>query len=508
MQAQAAYEELLRLAREEALLASCAALLGWDEETYLPQAGVQHRAAQQGLLAGMLHDRAAAPRVGELLAVVEGSALVRDVDSDAAANVRELRRLHRRSTRLPRSLVEEIARILPLSQQEWAAARQAADFARFRPWLEKIVALLRRQADCLGYEDHPYDALLDDYEPGTRTADLARLFADLRAELVPLANVLTYARRRPDLSLLRRDYPVDRQRALCELAAGTFGFDFRAGRLDTAVHPFCTAIGPGDCRITTRYCPHDLSDSLFAVLHETGHALYEQGLDPAHHGTPLGEAASVAVDESQARLWENTVGRSRGFWGYFYPIVRRLFPAALRDVRAEDFYFAINNVEATLIRVTADEVTYNLHILIRFELERALIAGELAAADLPAAWNAAYHHHLGVTPASDAEGCLQDGHWGAGMFGYFPTYTLGNLYAAQLFARARTDLGGPEEAFSRGDFGALLGWLRQRVHRQGGRYLAPRLIERVTGSALDHRPFIQALRGKYGELYQIGSSRA
>jgi carboxypeptidase Taq len=403
--------------------------------------------------------------------------------------------------------VEEIARLLPLSQQEWAAARQAADFARFRPWLERIVALVRRQADCLGYEDHPYDALLDDYEPGTRTAGLARLFADLRAELVPLANALTYARRQPDLSLLRRGYPVDRQRALCELAAGAIGFDFRAGRLDTAVHPFCAAVGPGDCRITTRYCPHDLSDSLFAVLHETGHALYAQGLDPAHDGTPLGEVASVAVDESQARLWENTVGRSRGFWGYFYPTVRRLFPAALHDVRAEDFYFALNNVAATPVRVTADEVTYNLHILIRFELERALIAGELAPADLPAAWNAAYHHHLGVTPASDAEGCLQDGHWAAGMFGYFPTYTLGNLYAAQLFARAGADLGGPEAAFTRGDFGALLGWLRQQVYRQGGRYLAPRLLERVTGSALDHRPFIQALRGKYGELYQTGAFR-
>jgi carboxypeptidase Taq len=502
MQAQAAYDELLRLAREEALLASCATLLEWDEETYLPPAGVRHRAAQQGLLAGLLHDRAASPRRGEQLAAVEGSALVRDPDAAAAANVRELRRLHRRATRLPRPLVEEIARLLPPSQQGWAAARQAADFGRFRPWLEEVVALARRQADCLGYEDHPYDALLDDYEPGARTADLARLFADLRDELVPLANALTYARRRPDLSLLRRDYPVDRQRVLGELAAAAIGFDFQAGRLDTAVHPFCAGIGPGDCRLTTRYRPHDLSDGLFAVLHEAGHGLYEQGLDPAHRGTPLGEAASVAVDESQARLWENTVGRSRGFWAYFYPVVRRLFPAALHDVREEDYYFAVNNVEATLIRVTADEVTYNLHILIRFELERALVAGELAPADLPAAWGAAYHHHLGVTPANDAEGCLQDGHWAAGMFGYFPTYTLGNLYAAQLFARARADLGGVEEAFSRGDFGALLGWLRRRVHREGGRYPAPRLMERVTGSALDHRPLIEALRGKYGELYQ------
>ncbi len=503
MRAQAAYDELLRRSREETLLASCAELLGWDEETYLPRGGVSHRANQQALLACLLHDRATDPRVGELLAAVEGSPLVADPDSDAAVNVREFRRVFDRSIRLPRALIEEETRVVSFAQPEWADARRAADFARFRPWLLKIIALKRREADCLGYDDHPYDALLEDYEPGARTAALADLFAALRDELVPLATALTHAAHRPDVSVLHRDYPLDRQRVLAELAAAAIGFDFQAGRLDTATHPFSAAIGPGDCRLTVRYHPRRLSDSFFAALHEAGHGLYEQGLDPAHHGTPLGEAASLAVHESQARLWENLVGRGRPFWDYFFPIVRGLFPAALADVRGTDFFFAVNQVEATLIRVTADEVTYNLHILIRFELERALLAGDLAPEDVPAAWDAAYRHHLGVTPATAAEGCLQDGHWAAGMVGYFPTYTLGNVYAAQLFDRAWADLGDPSPAFARGDFRGLLDWLRRQVHHRGGRYAPPRLIALATDAAPDHRPLVAALRRKYGELYQL-----
>lgn len=503
MQAQAAYDELLARSREETLLASCAELLGWDEDTYLPRGGVRHRANQQTLLAGLLHDRAIAPRAGELLAAVEGSSLVADPDSAATVNVRELRRLHDRSTRLPRALIEELTQVTSLAQQEWAAARRGADFARFRPWLEKIVTLKRQEAECLGYQEHPYDALLEDYEPGARTADLTTLFADLRAELVPLANALTHAPRRPDVALLRGDYPLDRQRFLGELTAGTLGFDLRAGRLDTTTHPFFATIGPGDCRITTRYRPHNWSDGFFGTLHETGHALCEQGLDPLHYGTPLGQIASLGIHEAQARLWENTVGRSRPFWEYFFPIVRQLFPAALSGVKPEDFYFAVNNVEATLIRVTADEVTYNLHVLIRFELELALLTGDLRPADVPAAWNEAYRHHLGVVPANDAEGCLQDGHWGAGMIGYFPTYTLGNLYAAQLFARASADVDRLGEAFARGDFSGLLGWLRRHVYRQGGRYPAGRLLERATGMPPSHRPLMDALRRKYGEVYQV-----
>ncbi len=498
-----AYDELIRRSREETLLASCAELLAWDEETYLPRAGVGQRANQLMLLAGLLHQRVTDPRVGELLAAVEGSSLLSDPQSDAAVNIREWRRVHNRAIRVPRALVEETTRVASFAQQEWAAAREAADFSRFQPWLEKIVGLKRREADCLGYDDHPYDALLEEYEPGARTSDLAALFAALREELLPLVNALTYARRRPDTSILRRDYPLDRQRVFGEMAAAALGFDFDAGRLDTTTHPFFASVGPGDCRIATRYQARHFSAAFFATLHEVGHALYEQGLPAEHYGTPLGAPTSLAMHEAQSRLWENTVGHSRPFWSHFFPLARQHFAAALGDAKAADFYFAVNNVEATFIRVTADEVTYNLHILLRFDLERALMSGDLQVNDLPAAWSEKCRHYLGITPPNAADGCLQDGHWSAGMIGYFPTYTLGNLYAAQIFAKAQHEVSGLDAAFAVGDFSGLLAWLRDRIHRHGGRYSAAQLIERVSGSPLDHRPLVQALRRKYGELYGL-----
>lgn len=500
---EAAYEELIRRTRQESLLGSCADLLAWDEETYMPRGGARHRGEQMALLAGMQHELGTDPRLGELLAAVGGTDLVADPDSPAAANVRGIRRAYDRATRLPRPLVEELARVTAVAQQEWATARQDADFGPFLPWLEKIVALKREEAEALGYEESPYDPLLDEYEPGARSRELAGLFAALREELAPLVGALAQSRRRPNVSLLRRDYPIDRQRTFGEMAASTLGFDFHNGRLDTAAHPFSMAVGPGDCRITTRYDAHDFSASFFTILHEVGHGLYEQGLDPRHAGTPLGEVASLGLHESQARLWENTVGRSRAFWKHFFPLARQVFHEALHDVRLDSFHFALNRVEPSLLRVHADEVTYNLHILIRFELEQALISGALKPADVPGAWAEAYRRHLGVAPANDREGCLQDGHWASGQIGYFPTYTLGNVLAAQLFAAAARELGDVERQFARGDFGGLLSWLRDNVHRQGGRYPAARLVEKVTGSPPSHRPLTEALRRKYGELYGV-----
>ena len=282
------------------------------------------------------------------------------------------------------------------------------------------------------------------------------------------------------------------------------GFDFRRGRLDDTTHPFFSAIGPGDCRITTRYNPHDFGDAFFSTLHEVGHGLYEQALDPSAYGLPVGEAPSLGAHESQARLWENAVGRRRSFWEHFFPPARQAFPEALGDVGLAEFHFAVNGVGASLIRVRADEVTYDLHILARFGLERALISGDLRPADLPAAWNEAHRRLLGVTPRDDAEGCLQDGHWAAGLFGYFPTYTLGNVIAAQLFARAEEELGGVDAAFARGDFTGLLGWLREHFYGLGGRFPTARLVERATGSPPDPRPLVAALRRKYEELYGVG----
>jgi carboxypeptidase Taq len=503
MQAEAAYAELVRRSREQALLDSCIALLGWDEDTCMPPKGIANRANQLALLAGQEHALATDPRLGELLALVEGSALVADPLSPPAVNVREWRRAYERWVRLPRPLVQELARVVSIAEQEWSAARSNADFRRFLPHLEKIIALKQAEADCLGFQIAPYDALLEDYEPGARTDELTRLFDTLRELLVPLINALTYAPRRPNGSILRRAYPLDRQRVFGEMAAAALGFDFQGGRLDTSAHPYFTSIGPGDCRITSRFELHAFDQGFHTILHEVGHALYEQGLDPEHYGTPMGEAVSLGMHESQSRLWENTVGRGLPFWRHFFPLARQHFPEALRDVRLEDFYFAVNRVEASPIRVRADEVTYNLHILIRFELEQALIAGDLKAAEIPAAWNEAYRHYLGVTPANDAEGCLQDGHWAAGLLGYFPTYTLGNLFAAQLFARAREDLGDLDAAFARGDFGGLLRWLRQRVHRQGRRYSAANLLEHATGSPPDPRPLVRALEEKYRALYDL-----
>jgi carboxypeptidase Taq len=523
-----AYDELIRRARELATLASCSAILGWDEQTYMPAGGAAHRGNQMALLAGLQHERATDPRLGELLAIAETSPLTAQSDSVEAANIRELRRTYERRVRLPRALVEELARTTSMAQSEWVAARAASDFARFRPWLEKIILLKREESACLagrrptdeaaGPAESPYDPLLDDYEPGARSADLAVLFDALRRELTPMVAAIVDASARregpgsgvaPDSStdaagaILKRSYPCDRQRIFGEAVAAAVGFDFRRGRLDVTAHPFCTGIGPGDCRITTRFDEHEFSDAFFGILHEVGHGLYEQGLDEAHHGTPMGEAVSLGVHESQSRLWENLVGRGLAFWAYWLPMARRIFHEALADVSLKRFHAAVNDVRPSLIRVRADEATYNLHIIVRFELEQDLLAGNLAVGDLPAAWNERYREYLGVTPANDAEGCLQDIHWSAGLVGYFPTYTLGNVYAAQLFAAAEAQLGGLDQAFARGDFGGLLDWLREKIHRHGQRYRAADLVERVTGSRPDHRPLIDGLRRKYAELYGI-----
>jgi carboxypeptidase Taq len=496
MQPEQAYQELIQYTRETALLSSCIELLGWDEETYMPRAGVEHRAAQLVYLTGLHHQRSTDSRLTDLLAALENSALLRNPQSVEAINVRELQRQHDRYRRLPRRLVESLAHATTLAQQAWCLARQQDDYATFRPWLEQVVALKREEAAAVGFEAVAYDALLEEHEPGLRTEDLTRLFALLRPPLTALVAELGSSPERP--RILQGEFPIDRQRMFGEMVAGAVGFDFQGGRLDVAAHPSCCSVGPGDCRITTRYNPHRFSDAFFSILHEVGHGLYEQGLDPNHSSTPVGEVASVALHESQARLWENTVGRSLAFWQHFFPLARQIFHEALGGVSLEEFTLAVQHVEPTLSRVQADEVTYNLHILIRFELEQALVSGDLKPAELPGAWNDAYRRDLGIVAESDAEGCLQDGHWGAGLFGYFPTYTLGNIFAAQFFARARADLGDLDGQMARGDFTGLLDWLRRHVHRQGGRYRASELIERVTGSPPSPEALLRALREMYG----------
>lgn len=495
------YEQLCRHVRTTSLLTSIDSLLGWDERTQLPLAAGAYRAEQMTYLAGLIHDRNVDPQLGEWLAELAGSPLAADPQSDAAVTLRELKRLYDKHTKLPKPLVEELARAAVEGQQLWDEARKSDRFETFRPLLERMVELKRQEADALGFAETRYDALLDNHEPGELTSSVTRVLSGLREELVPLVQAIADCPRRPDVSLLKRHFPQAAQQQFGRRGAEAIGFDFTRGRLDVTSHPFCTDLGPHDCRITTRYDENFFPMAFFGILHETGHGLYDQGLRVEHYGLPLGHFVSMGIHESQSRLWENLVGRSRAFWEHFYPQAQQVFPAALCDVALGDFHFAINDVRPSLIRVEADEVTYNLHIIIRFELEQALIGGDLTVADLPGAWKEKYQQYLGIEPPNDADGVLQDIHWSAGLFGYFPTYSLGNLYAAQLFAQADADLGGLGQQFARGEFQPLLSWLREKIHHQGQRYTAGQLIERVTGKPLGHADLINYLLVKMEPLY-------
>lgn len=503
MTAAEAYAGLVRRSKELGIINSCAAVLNWDHQTYMPQKGVALRGEQMAFLASLSHQKFTDPKVGELLSTVEASELVRDSESDAAANMRELRRAYDRATKIPPSLVEELARVTTEAQQVWEQAKKKNDYASFRPLLQRVVELKRQEANAVGFKEHPYNALIEEYEPGTTVAELKTLFAGLTAELAPLVQKIAASSKKPDTGILSREFPIDRQKVFAEAAAVAIGFEFAAGRLDTTAHPFCSGFGPGDCRITTRYNPRFFNEAFFGVLHETGHAMYEQNLPAAHFGTPLGSACSFGIHESQSRLWENQVGRGRPFWDHFFPRLKQTF-TSIADVSAEAFYFAINDVRPSLIRVEADEATYNLHIALRFELELALLAGDLKTEDLPGAWNERFKAFFGLDVPDDARGCLQDIHWSFGGIGYFPTYTLGNLYAAQLMDAAKRVFGSSlEEDFRRGEFTRLKDWLGTNVHKHGQRYRAGELCRRATGNSLSPKPFLSYLSEKFGSLYGV-----
>lgn len=497
MNPEHAYEMLIRLSRQETVLASYNDLLEWDEEVVMPLKGMKHRAEQMALLAGLAHDRATDPRYEELLSAVEGSSLASDLDGAAAVNVRELRRGFEKECRMPRPLVEESARVTALASRAWEQARRRNDYKSAAPWLDKVFALAREEADAANHNGNRYDALLDDYEPGMTSDQLTALFGQIRVGILPLIDACRG--KSPPFSdpLGARQFRLDRQRSFAESVAQAVGFNFDAGRIDLGQNPFCTEIGPGDVRVVLRFYTNDLLRGIFTLLHELGHALYDQGLNAAHYGTPMGESASASFHESQSRLWEDFVGRSTGFWRYFYPQLRNTFDRALRDVSLETFMQIINRVEPSLIRAEADEVTYNIHILIRVELERALLSGDLVAVDLPGAWSELYQRYLGVTPADDRTGCLQDSHWAEGLIGYFPTYTLGNVYAAQIFEAAGRDLGSLDDAFAVGDFGGLREWLRENIHRHGMRYRSGEIIKRITGRPSNPSVLIRSLSQHY-----------
>jgi len=503
MAARETFELLCQHAREAALLESVGYLLEWDERTLMPQAGGPYRAEQITLLSALAHQRQTDPRIGAWLHELCDSPLAADPHSDTGATVRELRRRYEKKTKLPQALVEELARTAVLGQQAWVEARAKNDFASFRPHLEKTIELKQQQAECLGYTECRYDALLDDYEPAETTSNVARVLAGLREELVPLVAEIAASNRRPRHEILTGYYPEARQREFGTEMGRRIGFDFSRGRLDVTVHPFCSTMGPHDCRITTRYNEQHFPGAFFGILHEAGHGIYEQGLRAEQYGLPPGESISLGIHESQSRMWENLVGRSHAFWEHAYRDAQRAFPEALGDVGLEDFYFAINDVRPSLIRVEADEATYNLHILVRFELEQALINDDLPVADLPSVWNEKYRGYLGIVPPDDTQGVLQDIHWSAGLVGYFATYSLGNLYAAQFFRAAERDLGDLAAQFRRGEFLPLREWLRKNIHEQGKRYSAAQLVERITGRPLGHADLMAHLRGKFAPLYGL-----
>jgi len=497
------YQLLCDQFQEATLLSTVQALLEWDEQTKMPPAGGAYRADQAAYLAGIIHQKQTAPQIGDWLQQLVESPLATDPHSDTGCVIQRLNRDYQKKIRLPQTLVEELTRTACEGQQVWTEARRENDFAKFQPLLEKTIDLKRQEAAALGFEATPYDPLLDDYEPGESTSNVARVLAELREALVPLVGAIADSSQRPDISILAREYPIEAQKKLGEQVAGAIGFDFQAGRLDVTAHPFMTGLGPGDVRLTTRYNDHGFGDALFSTLHEAGHGIYDQGLPREFYGLPTGEDVSMGIHESQSRMWENQVGRSLSFWEHFYSQTQTAFPQALSDVDLQVFYRAINDVRPSLVRVEADEVTYNLHILIRFELEQALIEDRLQVAELPGAWNEKYQEYLGIVPPNDADGVLQDVHWSAGLFGYFPTYALGNLYAAQFFSQAAEDLGDLDELFRQGDFSPLRNWLRENIHAHGRRYSAAELVERITGSQLSHEALMSHLASKFGEIYGL-----
>lgn len=490
-------------ARGTAVLGSVEALLGWDEQTMMPSRAAEWRGRQAEAVATLAHRQRVDPAQGERVAALAAGPLATAGPPAVRAAIRLLARDYERQARVPESLVGALAKTCVEAQHAWVTARRESSWKPFEPLLANVFRLKRELAACRDPDLDPYDSLLDEYEPGARWRDVAVRFDRLRSQLVPLVQECVAAARRPDDELLRRDYPVAAQEGFVRRVAAEIGFDFDRGRLDTTTHPFCSGVGPDDIRITTRWDRRWLPTALFGVLHEAGHGLYEQGLPREWYGLPPGEAASLGIHESQSRLWENLVGRSSAFWDWCLPHARDAFPAALADVTPAEMHRALLAVRPSLVRVEADEVTYNLHVMMRFDLERGVVHGDLAVADLPGAWNERFTKDFGFGPPNDAGGVLQDIHWSAGLIGYFPTYTLGNIFAAQLMAAAERDLPGLDAEIAAGRFAGLLGWLRERVHCRGRQLESGPLVEEATGLPVSEEWLVASLRERYGRAHGL-----
>ena len=495
-------EYLKDLLAEVADLNYAQALLGWDQQTYMPQGGSEARGHQQATLGKISHQKFTSDEIGKLLGDLEKEYAGTDPDSDDVRLLKVTRHNYDQATCVPAEFVAEFAVVTSKAFEAWVEARKKSDFSIFRPHLEKVVELNQRYVTFFPPADHPYDILLDQFERGMKTAEVKQIFDALRPQQVELLKAIA-ERPQVDDSFLHVEYDEKKMWDFSEVIATKFGYDWERGRQDISAHPFTTNFSINDVRITTRFEPDNPTIMLFSTMHETGHGLYELGSKQAYERTPLAGGASLAIHESQSRMWENLVGRSLPFWEYFYPEFQKLFPAQVGNIDLDTFYKGINKVEPSLIRVNADEATYNMHIMLRLELEIGMIEGAVKVKDLPEIWNAKMDEYLGVVPPDDAKGVLQDIHWSGGTLGYFSTYALGNLISAQLWEKIAADIPDLDDQFRNGKFEALLTWLREKIHVHGNKYEPQELVQRVTGSKIDAAPYVRYLKKKYSDIYGL-----
>ncbi len=496
------FERFTTLLAEVIDLENIKALLTWDQQTYMPPGGAESRGIQLATMSSISHQKFTADEIGTLLDDLEKEFEGSDPDADEVRLIEVVRHEYDRETRVPSEFVIESAIVASKAYEAWVKAKEESDFSIFRPHLEKIVALKQRYVSFFPPSDHPYDVLLDQFERGMKTADVQTIFNALRPQQIELLQAISDKEQVED-DFLKVEYDNNMMWGFSEEIVSKFGYDWDRGRQDLAPHPFTTSFSINDVRITNRFeleCPPNM---LFSAMHEIGHALYELGINQNYERTQLAEAASLSIHESQSRMWENLVGRSLPFWEYFYPRFQELFPAQVGNVDLETFYKGINKVEPSLIRVDADEATYNLHIMLRLELEIAMLEGTVEVKDLPEIWVAKMHEYLGVTPPNDRLGVLQDVHWSYGEMGYFSTYALGNLVSAQLWEKITADIPDLDDRLRAGEFGALLDWLRKKIHVHGRKYKPQELVQMVTGSKIDPTPYVRYLKKKFGAIYRL-----
>jgi len=496
-------EKLKEKLAEIAYITSSVSILNWDRETNMPSKGASARARSVSYLSAVVHDKFIKINDNGLLADLKMQLDIGALSKADAVAVRETWRSFERERKLPEVFVKELAETTSKSQTGWTLARSKSDFKLFLPWLEKIIKLKKQEAELVGYKDSPYDALLDYHEPSMTAKKTADVLNDLKSFLVPFAAKIKNSKIKIEPEILKGKFPIERQIAFNKKIAQKIGFDFEAGRMDQSAHPFSISFHPSDSRITTRYDEKNIMDSVGSTIHETGHALYEQGLPAKHFGSPLAEPVSYGIHESQSRLWENMIGKSLGFWKYFYPALKKEFPAPFKNIPLQKFYESINCVRPSLIRTNADETTYNLHIILRFEMEKDLMENKISAKDLPEIWNQKMKEYLGVKPPNDKMGVLQDVHWSMGGIGYFPTYSLGNLYSAQFYGKMTKDIADVDDKISCGNFDAVINWLRKNIHSAGKTYTASELVKKVTGEELNSKYFSTYLEEKYKKIYQL-----